>query len=207
MTACALRPLRWLALAAALTTLAGCAGQATQFHRYTLPAADPESASPGSALPADAPAVAVAPVRLSGYLGSQGIIYQISDIEINEARGHLWAEGIGAQLTRSLRQTLETHLDRRRVRIETSAVGRRDLGVRVTLSQFQGRYDGLALVAGQYQLIDGGGNPVRQGAFQVAEPLEEDGYPALVRALSRGWEQASRQIAADIDRLPVSEGE
>lgn len=207
MTACALRPLRWLALGVAFTVLAGCAGQATQFHRYTLPSADFEGVPASSTLPADAPAVAVAPVRLAGYLGSQGIIYQVSDIEVNEAQGHLWAEGIGAQLTRSLRQTLETTLEQRRVQAQASTVEGRDLGVRVTLSQFQGRYDGLALVAGQYQLIESGGNPVRQGAFQVAEPLDEDGYPALVRALSRGWQKASRQIADDIARLPPGEGE
>ncbi|WP_456268659.1 ABC-type transport auxiliary lipoprotein family protein [Kushneria sp. AK178] len=180
--------------------LAGCAGQTTEFHRYTLPLADQRVAEPGVSLPDSAPTVAVSSVRLADYLDGQGVVYQTSDIEVNEAQTNLWADNLSAQLTRSLQRTLGDQLGDHRVLGETVAGDRADTGVRVTLSRFQGRYDGMAVLAGQYQLRDAGGNLLTQQHFDVQRPLEEDGYPALVRTLSRGWESVGEQIAAEIAR-------
>ncbi|REC95121.1 PqiC family protein [Kushneria indalinina] len=180
--------------------LAGCAGQATEFHRYTLPLADQRPAEPGVSLPDSAPTVAVSSVRLADYLDGQGVVYQTSDIEVNEAQTNLWADNLSAQLTRSLQRTLGDQLSDHRVLGETLAGDRADTGVRVTLSRFQGRYDGLAVLAGQYQLRDAGGNLLTQQHFDLQRPLEDDGYPALVRTLSQGWESVGEQIAAEITR-------
>lgn len=183
-----------------LTALAGCAGQATEFHRYTLPVADQPSATPGVSLPESAPTVAVSSVRLADYLDGQGVVYQTSDIEVNEAQANLWADSLSAQLTRSLQRTLSERLRDHRVLGETLAGDRADTGVRVTLSQFQGRYDGMAVLAGQYQLRDAGGSLLSQRHFELQRPLEDDGYPALVRTLSQGWESVGEQIATEITR-------
>ncbi|GHC22327.1 lipoprotein [Kushneria pakistanensis] len=184
----------------AVAALAGCAGQATEFHRYTLPVADQKPAEPGVSLPESAPTVAVSSVRLADYLDGQGVVYQTSDIEVNEAQANLWADSLSAQLTRSLQRTLRDQLNDHRVLGETLAGDRADTGVRVTLSQFQGRYDGMAVLAGQYQLRDAGGNLLAQQHFDIERALEDDGYPALVRTLSQGWESVGEQIAAEIAR-------
>ncbi|WP_457809198.1 PqiC family protein [Kushneria sp. EE4] len=185
---------------AAVVMLAGCAGQATEFHRYTLPLADQRTAEPGASLPDSAPTLAVSSVRLADYLDGQGVVYQTSDIEVNEAQTNLWADNLSAQLTRSLQRTLGDRLRDHRVLGETLAGDRADTGVRVTLSQFQGRYDGMAVLAGQYQLRDAGGNLMAQHHFDIERPLEDDGYPALVRTLSQGWENVGEQIADEIAR-------
>ncbi|MFC0267086.1 PqiC family protein [Kushneria aurantia] len=203
-----IRPSRWLKPllgVAAAALLAGCAGQATQFHRYTLPGAEVAASPTDSGLPASAPQVAVSPIRMADYLNGQGVIYQLSDIEINEAQGHLWADSIAAQLTRALRQTLEDNLDRRRVMMEGTTLEGLDIGVRVDLTAFQGRYDGVAVVAGRYQLRDRDGGLISQRAFNVEQPLGEDGYAALVRALSAGWQQVSEQIAAEIRSVDAAQ--
>ncbi|ARS52413.1 PqiC family protein [Kushneria konosiri] len=182
----------------ALTALAGCAGQATEFHRYTLPLADQRAPEPGISLPDSAPTVAVSSVRLADYLDGQGVVYQISDIEVNEAQANLWADSLSAQLTRSLQRTLSDRLKDHRVLGETLAGDRADTGVRVSLSRFQGRYDGMAVLAGQYQLRDAGGHLLAQQPFEIERPLDDDGYPALVRTLSQGWESVGERIAAEI---------
>lgn len=185
-----------------LAVLAGCAGQSTEFHRYTLPLADQRAATaePGVSLPDSAPTVAVSSVRLADYLDGQGVVYQTSDIEVNEAQANLWADSLSAQLTRSLQRTLGDQLKDHRVLGETLAGDRADTGVRVTLSRFQGRYDGMAVLAGQYQLRDAGGSLLYQQPFEIERPLDDDGYPALVRTLSQGWENVGEQIAHEITR-------
>lgn len=186
----------------ALVVLAGCAGQSTEFHRYTLPLADQRAAAaePGVSLPDSAPTVAVSSVRLADYLDGQGVVYQISDIEVNEAQANLWADSLSAQLTRSLQRTLSDQLRDHRVLGETLAGDRADTGVRVTLSRFQGRYDGMAVLAGQYQLRDAGGNLLIQQPFEIEQGLDDDGYPALVRTLSQGWENVGKRIADEVTR-------
>ncbi len=171
---------------AVVAVLAGCAGQATEFHRYTLPLADQRQAEPGVSLPDSAPTVAVSSVRLADYLDGQGVVYQTSDIEVNEAQTNLWADSLSAQLTRSLQRTLGDQLRDHRVLGETLAGDRADTGVRVTLSRFQGRHDGMAVLAGQYQLRDAGGNLLAQHHFDIERALENDGYPALVRLAGLG---------------------
>ncbi|WP_299257691.1 ABC-type transport auxiliary lipoprotein family protein [uncultured Kushneria sp.] len=185
-----------------LAVLAGCAGQSTEFHRYTLPLADQRAATaePGVSLPDSAPTVAVSSVRLADYLDGQGVVYQTSDIEVNEAQANLWADSLSAQLTRSLQRTLGDQLKDHRVLGETLAGDRADTGVRVTLSRFQGRYDGMAVLAGQYQLRDAGGSLLYQQPFEIERPLDDDGYPALVRTLAQGWENVGEQIAHEITR-------
>lgn len=186
----------------ALALLVGCAGQSTEFHRYTLPLADQRTAAaePGVSLPDSAPTVAVSSVRLADYLDGQGVVYQTSDIEVNEAQANLWADSLSAQLTRSLQRTLSDRLKDHRVLGETLSGDRADTGVRITLSRFQGRYDGMAVLAGQYQLRNAGGDLLTQQPFEIERPLDDDGYPALVRTLSQGWENVGEQIADEITR-------
>ena len=70
--------------------------------------------------------------------------------------------------------------------------------IRLQLDRFQGRYDGMALIRGRWQLLNNQGRLLRQQGFEVAAPLQEDGYPALVRALASGWEQVADTLAAEL---------
>lgn len=181
-------------LAIATAALAGCAAQSTPTNRYTLPKADsPQQAGEPSS---QAATLAIGPVEVASYLDQEGIVMQTSDIELNAANQNLWAEALGQQLTRRLRQSLAANLPD----IVVLNTAHSEAGAqRLTLSvdQFQGRYDGQAVASGEWQLHDGN-DLVAQRHFEVAQPLSDDGYPALVRTLGDVWNDVARQIAEDI---------
>lgn len=181
-------------LAIATAALAGCAAQSMPTNRYTLPKADsPQQAGEPSS---QAATLAVGPVEVASYLDQEGIVMQTSDIELNAANQNLWAESLGQQLTRRLRQSLAANLPD----IVVLNTARSEAGAqRLTLSvdQFQGRYDGQAVASGEWQLHEGN-DLVAQRHFEVTQPLSDDGYPALVRTLGDVWNDVARQIAEDI---------
>ena len=175
--------------------LAGCAGSSsTQFHRYTLPDESP-SASESIRSQGQLQPVAVPLVRLADYLSGDGIVMQTSDIEVQQAQGHLWAGNLARQLTRQLRRQLASRLGSENVLDRTSTSSATLL---VQLDQFQGRHDGQAVVGGSYELRDASDNSVLKQDFHITEPLKNDGYPALVRALAAGWQQLAGQMAQAI---------
>lgn len=180
-------------LAIATAALTGCAAQSTPTNRYTLPKTDsPQQASEPSP---QAATLAVGPVEVASYLDQEGIVMQTSDIELNAANQNLWAESLGQQLTRRLRQSLAADLPN----VVVLNTSRSEAGTqRLTLSvdQFQGRYDGQAVASGEWQLHEGN-ELLAQRHFEVSQPLSDDGYPALVRTLGAVWNEVARQIAED----------
>lgn len=135
--------------------------------------------------------------RLAHYLDVDGIVMQLDDITLNAAREHQWAEGLGRQLERGLRARLSQSLPSLRVvRAEGSQPDA--LTLRIEVDQFQGRFDGQAVASGQWQLVNAEGELIAMESFYAETTLEEDGYPALVRALSASWDRTAELIADDI---------
>lgn len=129
-------------------------------------------------------------IELASYLKAEGVIMQTSDIAVREARRHLWAEDLVAQLQRDLGQRLARQLDRVRVLgpdERPRAPERPVLELLVTVDRFQGRFDGYAVVGGDWQLRDGEGEVEASERFQLERPLARDGYPALVTSLKKAW--------------------
>lgn len=178
----------------ALLGLGGCASPAAGPTSYMLPSSVAEQHHDSRL------AIMVAPVRIAGHLDSEGIVMQLNDIEVYQARQHLWAEDIAQQLQQQLQQRLALALPQAQVvgkgQPLQSNLPVRDIRVQVT--RFQGQQDGDALAEGQWQLLDGAGKLLKQRRFSISEPLENDGYPALVRALGGAWEQLADTLAAEL---------
>jgi hypothetical protein len=185
-------------LLTALLGLAGCAASQPGTASYLLPSTAPEQQYERRL------AIQVAPVRLAGHLDSEGIVMQLNDIEVYQARQHLWGEEIAGQLQRLLQERLGRALPQSQVvsRGQPLLEGAPVRDLRVQVSRFQGRFDGVALAEGQWQLLDGNGRLLAQAAFSAEQPLADDGYPALVRALGAAWEQAADQLAAELGKAP-----
>ena len=175
-----------------LLLMAGCASQTLQSSSYILPASTPEQEY-SSAL-----AVSIAPIRLSGLLDNQGIVMELNDIEVHQARNHLWAEDLAVQLQQQLQQRLSLSLPQAQIvaRGQPLQAGLPQREVRVSVTGFQGSYDGSAIVQGQWLLLDENGQLLKQKNFRIEQPLTADGYPALVRTLGAAWDQVSEQLAA-----------
>lgn len=188
----------WPALLLGMLMLSGC-GSTPVTHQYTLPqhtlvtsAASTSTSKPG---------VIVMPVQLAGHLQVNGIVFQTSPIEVNEARNNLWADALSSQLDRALYQALSSRLHAVTLMSGDSA----DVPayyVSLQLDQFQGRYDGKAVVSGQYRIMNANHRVIQQNAFSYAEPLAQDGYAALVDALDRGVQQLADNITQQLDTLP-----
>ena len=194
MNRATLTGVRTLLVGATLLLMAGCASQTVQTSSYMLPASTPEQQY------SNALAVAIAPVRLTGLLDNQGIVMELNDIEVHQARYHLWAEDIGVQLQQQLQQRLTLSLPQAQIVAKGQPL-QADLPqreVRVSVNAFQGSYSGNAIVQGQWLLLGEQGQLLKQHNFRIEQPLPADGYPALVRALASAWDQVSEQLAATL---------
>lgn len=188
-----MRPTRLL-IPLLLSGLVGCAGSPTSALRYTLPSPTvaEQSSSASHTLVLDS-------LELASFLDSEGIVLQRSDILLHQANSHLWAEDLERQLARGLRQRLANRLPDTRV-LDTASDAEA-LSLQVEVDRFQGRYDGMAVAGGRWQLYDADGELLAFEPFQAEVALESDGYPALVRALGRSWDQVADGMAERIEAL------
>lgn len=174
--------------------LTACASKVDSPTTYMLPTTTPEQQYP-SVL-----GITIAPVRVSSYLDNEGIVMELNDIEVYQARHHLWAEDIGKQLQQQLQQQLATSLPHAQVVATGQALqsGMPQREIRVSVSRFQGTYDGNAIAQGQWQLLDAQGQLLKQQSFNIEHPLSADGYPTLVRSLGAAWDQIANQITTAV---------
>ncbi|TVP46753.1 MAG: hypothetical protein EA345_11765 [Halomonas sp.] len=172
--------------------MSACASSVTPPARYMLTGHQMTSApaQPEGILRLSAP-------RLAHYLDVDGIVMQLDDITLNAAREHQWAEGLNRQLERGLRARLSQALPSLRV-IRAEGSQPDALTLRIDVDQFQGRFDGQAVTSGQWQLVNAEGELLAMENFYAETTLEEDGYPALVRALSTSWDRTAELIANEI---------
>ncbi|MDI5933375.1 membrane integrity-associated transporter subunit PqiC [Halomonas kalidii] len=193
-----LPPGPWLIAAIVALWLTGCASAGSSATRYLLPEGNMGTTA------ASAPAehlLLVRPPRLAHYLDVDGIVLQLDDITLNEAREHQWAEALGRQLERGLRARLASRLTDTRVLLDDrNEGGATAITLRLEVDRFQGRHDGLAVAGGQWQLRGADGRLLAMDGFLVETELDADGYPALVRALGRSWDEVADRIAEAVRR-------
>ncbi|GGX79987.1 hypothetical protein GCM10007160_04300 [Litchfieldella qijiaojingensis] len=189
--------MRSLISLAALLLLAGCASTPSPVQRYTLPN---DTEVRGITRSNATHTLVIRSLRLAHYLDGEGIVLQLDDITLNQAREHLWAEDLDRQLERGLRQRLAERLPDTVVLGADSSTDEA-LTLRLEVERFQGRYDGLAVASGQWQLRDVQGQLLTLEPFSAQSELDTDGYPALVRALGRSWDQVADRLAKRITEL------
>lgn len=182
-----------------LALLAGCGGGSAGLHYYNLPNSQQQSSNyiKSAGATRNPVAISISPVQLSSFLDGTGIVYQLSPVEFNEAQLNLWANDISDQLTSTLANTLQQGAGAYNVLPEGADTSKAD-HLNVQLDRFQGRYDGMAIVHGSYQLFDPDQHLILQGPINQTVGLTRDGYPALVTALSKAWQQAGDSLS---DRL------
>lgn len=174
-------------------SLAGCATQGTEDTRYTLPDDDAVTEVAGDF---DG-SVWLSPLSLTSYLDDQGIVMQLDDIRIHQARHHLWAEPLDSQLMRQLRERLSVALPEADIlrRGQTAQAASPALHVDLRVERFQGRDDGMAVVGGDWRIRDAQDRTLSRESFAIERPLDSNGYPALVRALGGAWDTLGERLA------------
>ncbi len=178
----------------AFLLILGCAKQTVEKQHYFLPVTDVTEQSSDSLRPL----LKVSEVQLSDFLDSDGLVLQLDDITLNQAKNHVWAEDLHRQIDRGLRQRLNQQQQQFTVVGPQSTA---DLSLSVEIHAFHARYDGLALTSGQWQLKNKQGEIQLLEGFDFTAKLTEPGYPALVRALGQNLDKLSAQIAEELHQL------
>ncbi|WP_407333386.1 membrane integrity-associated transporter subunit PqiC [Enterovibrio sp. 27052020O] len=142
------------------------------------------------------PLLRIPTVSVADILSGNGIVYQISDTETIAASNNLWAEGLSEQLTRLIIAGL------REKQTRYWPVGASPLSnttpastLWVSVEQFDGSYTGNATLSGEWAWLDNNGTILFSETFRISEPLQQEGYVALVDALSLALDNLTTQLA------------
>lgn len=190
-----------LVVAIIVSLLAGCGAKAPQATSYLLmPVPIKASASYKTA----EPIIMLAPVGMDNLPGSKGIVYQTSPTEAVVAQQHLWAENISVQLSNRLLVGLRQGQCRYWLvpgtpLMNISAVAT----LLVNFQQFNGNYQGNAMVTGEWSLLDGQGALLKSQPFSIREPLDSAGYTALVNALSKATDRLITELSRELSGMVI----
>ena len=186
--------IKWMPVALALVLTACSSTSETRY--YQLP--NLTAASTAVSGQAQMRPLWVEHVAVPDSLAGNGVVYQTSDVQYVIASSNLWASPLDQQLQQTLVSNLSAALPGALVTTTQPAADHDTLNVTVT--GFQGRYDGQVVVSGAWVLVHNG--QLRRQSFAITLPQPEDGYDAMVRTLAQGWQQASRQMANAIAAQP-----
>ncbi|MRI34841.1 hypothetical protein EOPP23_17835 [Endozoicomonas sp. OPT23] len=146
---------------------------------------------------AQRPLIVVKTVQLPDHLNDQSLVYQVSDSRIVQAKKHLWASDIAAQITQRVVVELKTsQIHYRPVHPKPSKQSEVLAEVTILLNRFNGSYTGNAEVSGNWEINFHSKKPPIIESFNITVPLKDDGYPALVKALSEGVNEMTSGIAS-----------
>lgn len=183
--------------ALAILLLTSCAANPTvEKQHYFLP--DSASVSPSSAAVSEALLIQLRAVALTDFLDNDGLVLQLDDITLNQAKNHVWAESLQQQIHRGLRERIN---QQQQTLIVVGAQESATLSLSVEIDAFHGRYDGTALTSGQWQLKNKQGELVALNRFSLDTELKQPGYPALVRALGQNLDKLAALIAKELKTI------
>ncbi len=190
-----------LAVAVILSLLTGCGAKAPQTKSYLL---EPVPIKANADYKASKPIIVLAPVGMDNLLGSKGIVYQTSLTEAVVAQQHLWAENISTQLSNRLLVGLRQGQNRYWLIQSTPQMNTPEVATLLVNGQkFNGSYQGYAEVAGEWSLLDGQGELLKSQPFSFKEPLNSDGYTALVNALSKATDRLIAGLSHELSGLAI----
>ncbi|MDP8568379.1 PqiC family protein [Methylophilus aquaticus] len=187
--------LRYLLLIMTCLSLSACLSinKPVKTERYSLPEVSPavQAASATQIL-------VLQPVVLADFLDTDRIVLQIDDISLRPTRDHLWADALSSQLDRAVISRLAKQLPNTQVMHRLANQPATAMQLHIKIDQFQGHMNGYAIASGQWQLLLPNTHKVVSRAFKFETPLNENGYPALVRALGNNIDLLASQISLAI---------
>lgn len=137
-------------------------------------------------------------ISVPDYLASNGVVYQTTDVQYVIASNNLWASPLDQQLRNTLVANLSNQLPGWVV--ASQPLGSAQDTLNVTVTGFHGRYDGRAIVSGEW-LLNHQGRLIKR-PFHIEMKQQQDGYDELVKVLALGWQQEAAAIAREINSLP-----
>ena len=185
---------KWLViLMAAWLTACSSGGESKSYYQLPL-----EPNSVRSTVSQGSHQLWIDQVSVADYLAGSGVVYQTSDVQYEIASNNLWASPLDQQLKTSLVANLSARLPGWVV--ASQPLGSEQDTLSITVTGFHGRYDGRAVVSGEW-LLNRQGKLIKQ-PFHIELKQDEDGYDALVKVLAQAWQKEATNIATALKQLP-----
>lgn len=177
-----------------LTTILALTGCTTGSRSFYVLTAD------GPAPPGGGPGIGVGPVALAEYIDRTNLVIAEAPNQLGIAEDHRWAGDLSASVARVTAANLGRRLNTGNVR---TYPWQGDEGIRyqVTLDirQLHGAADGYAVIEAGWRAYSLPDRKIKDSrTFVDREPLESDGYQALVAAQSRLLSRLADDIAASL---------
>ncbi|MWP48186.1 MULTISPECIES: membrane integrity-associated transporter subunit PqiC [unclassified Gilliamella] len=134
-------------------------------------------------------------VDMASFLNKPGIVLQTDNITYETATQNLWASTLSQQLQERLSQDLTVLLPN--YLVSSQSITTPTLTVKLFIDGFHGSYTGDAIIKGRWVISDSKNN-IETKPFERHVPLESNGYSALVKALSKAWQDEELDFASSI---------
>ncbi len=170
---------------------AGCGGSAQEYYRLSAAPAGADHRSGGVH-------IGVGPISLPAYVDRAELVYQSSDNRFEVPANAHWVGSLRENVARVLADDLGTALHSGRVALYPWPAGAQpDYTVSADIRQFHGISGDDAILEVSWHL-KANGHTIRQSRDTLREPIQGDGYNAVVAAESRLLEQFAARIARSI---------
>ncbi|MXP51014.1 membrane integrity-associated transporter subunit PqiC [Pantoea sp. SoEX] len=146
-------------------------------------------------------AIWVQQILLPDHLAGNGLVYQTNDVEYIITNNNLWANPIVQQLKETMIYNLNKNLPGWFISDIPMLKNKTTNKLNVILHKFQGRYDGKAIISGEWILEYKKYFIMHHFSFIV--PQKKDGYDGLISTLSLGWHKVCNQISEEILKLKL----
>lgn len=134
-------------------------------------------------------------IDVASFLNKPGIVLQTEDIKYVTAKNNLWVSTLSQQLGDRLEQDLTVYLPN--YLVSTKSITTPNLTVKLFIDGFHGSHTGDAIVKGRWVVKDSQ-DRIKTKSFERHVPLTNNGYDALVEALSKGWQDEESDFANSI---------
>jgi uncharacterized protein len=183
--------IRALLILTTILALAGCGTASRSFYVLTADGPAPSGGGPG---------IGVGPVSLAEYIDRANLVIAEAPNQLGIAEDHRWAGDLSASVARVTAANLGRRLNTGNVR---TYPWQGDEGIRyqVTLDirQLHGAADGYAVIEAGWRAYSLPDRKIKASrTFVDREPLESDGYQALVAAQSRLLSRLADDIATGL---------
>ena len=180
--------------------LIGCASTPTERSYYLL-----RAEAPGDLAPADPDALlGIARPSIAKYLNRAGIVIQVGEHQVREARYHLWAE----PLDRGIRHYLSHRVSALLGRSLNTGPGTEDTWryrIDVSVEEFHGTLNGEVRLVAYWSLRKlKNGTVIEAQYFRRTRQQTGDGYPALVDAQIELLDELAESIVQALRRMSTS---
>ncbi|MEO2280036.1 PqiC family protein [Pseudoalteromonas pernae] len=155
----------------------------------------------------------LSPIKVHGTLNNRAMVIKLSEHEIYSANSHFWADA-PAQMLVSYTQTqlmrqLNNVLVVKGADVYAEQLESAFFQLDIDVEQFNAGLDNNAEIAGLWRLskVDNKGklHVLKIARFAHTEPLADDGYGELAKALEGAWKNSISEMSTDINTLIAKE--